>query len=266
MLDKLRPRSAYDVMAALALFLVLAGGVAYAANTIASSDIIDGEVKTADLDADAVNSARIANGQVQVADIGQGAVATDELANNQVKATDIGDGEVKGAEIANGQVTADELAANSVRADELADGQVRSQEIANGQVQAEDLAAGVAPGASGARAWGLVDAAGTLQRSEQVTAVSRMADGIYCIDPAPGIDPTTAVMLVGENFAGSFTSGGADDISHAEWNSSPSSCSAGTMEVRTYFGQGTPANPGSEFDFGGFDMIAVDQPFVFAIP
>jgi hypothetical protein len=231
-------------------------------NTIASSDIIDGEVKTADLDADAVNSARIANGQVQVADIGQGAVATDELANGQVKAADIGDGEVKNAEIANGQVTADELAANSVRADEVADGQVRSQEIANGQVQAEDLA----PGASGARAWGLVDAAGTLQRSKQVTALTRMADGIYCIDPAPGIDPTTAVMLVGENSAGSFTSDGQDDISHAEWTSNLDSCPSGTMEVHTYFGQGTPANTGSEFDFGGFDMIAVDQPFVFVIP
>ena len=264
---RLRAHLTYaNVMSTLAALFALSGGVAYAANTIASSDIIDGEVRTADLGADAVNSARIANGQVQVADIGQGAVATDELANGQVKAADIGDGEVKSAEIANGQVTADELAANSVRADEVADGQVRSAEIANGQVQAEDLAPGVAPGASGARAWGLVDAAGTLQRSKQVTAVTRMADGIYCLDPAPGIDPTTAVMLVGENLATSFTSGTQDDISHAEWTSDPDSCPAGTMEVHTYFGQGTPANTGSEFDFGGFDLIAVDQPFVFAIP
>ena len=264
---RVRPHLSFaNVCSFLALMIALGTGSAYAANTVFSSDIVDGEVTTPDLAADAVNSARIANGQVQVADIGQGAVATDELANNQVKATDIGDGEVKSAEIANGQVTADELAANSVRADEVADGQVRSQEIANGQVQAEDLAAGVAPGASGARAWGLVDAAGTLQRSRQVTAVTRLADGIYCIDPAPGIDPTTAVMLVGENLANSFTNGGQDDISHAEWTSNPSSCPSGTMEVHTFFGQGTPANPGSEFDLGGFDMIAVDQPFLFAIP
>jgi hypothetical protein len=45
--------------------------------------------------------------------------------------------------------------ATSVRSDEVADGQVRSQEIGNGQVQAQDLAPGVAPGVSGARAWGL---------------------------------------------------------------------------------------------------------------
>ena len=33
-------------MGALALFLVLAGGTAYAANTIGTSDIINGQVKT----------------------------------------------------------------------------------------------------------------------------------------------------------------------------------------------------------------------------
>jgi len=49
MLTKLRPQSAYDVMAALALFLVVAGGTAYAANTVFSSDIVDGEVRNPDL-------------------------------------------------------------------------------------------------------------------------------------------------------------------------------------------------------------------------
>ena len=34
MLAKLRPRSAYDVMAALALFIALATGSAYAANRV----------------------------------------------------------------------------------------------------------------------------------------------------------------------------------------------------------------------------------------
>ena len=49
MLRKLRPRSIYDVMAAIACFGVLAGGTAYAANTIGSTDIIDGQVKSADV-------------------------------------------------------------------------------------------------------------------------------------------------------------------------------------------------------------------------
>jgi hypothetical protein len=58
-------------MGALALFLVLTGGVAYAANTIGSSDIIDesilsqdvknGEVKTADIGTNQVRSADVRN-------------------------------------------------------------------------------------------------------------------------------------------------------------------------------------------------------------
>ncbi len=73
-----------NVMSTLAALFALSGGVAYAANTIASSDIIDGEVRTADLGANAVNSARIADGQVTEADIGQGAVNTAELKNDVV--------------------------------------------------------------------------------------------------------------------------------------------------------------------------------------
>ena len=53
---KFRPRSAYDVMAALALFLVIAGGSAYAANTVFSTDIVDGQVKAQDIGAAAVTS------------------------------------------------------------------------------------------------------------------------------------------------------------------------------------------------------------------
>jgi hypothetical protein len=46
----------------LALFLVIAGGTAYAANTVFSTDIVDGEVKTADIDNNAVRSTKIGTG------------------------------------------------------------------------------------------------------------------------------------------------------------------------------------------------------------
>ena len=48
-------------MGALALFLFLASGTAYAANTVFSSDIVDGQVKTADLDGGAVISEKVAD-------------------------------------------------------------------------------------------------------------------------------------------------------------------------------------------------------------
>ena len=66
-------------MGALALFLVIAGGTAYAANTVGSSDVINesllsqdiknGEVKTAELANNAVRTGNIAYGQVTKADL-----------------------------------------------------------------------------------------------------------------------------------------------------------------------------------------------------
>lgn len=59
-------------MGALALFLVLTGGTAYAldgTNTVFSDDIVNGEVKTADLAANAVNSTKVANNSLTLADI-----------------------------------------------------------------------------------------------------------------------------------------------------------------------------------------------------
>ena len=46
----IRSRLTYaNVVSTVALFLVLTGGVAYAADTIFSSDIVDGEVKAEDI-------------------------------------------------------------------------------------------------------------------------------------------------------------------------------------------------------------------------
>jgi hypothetical protein len=237
-----------NVMATIAVFLVLSGGTAVAlsgSNTVFTDDIVNGEVK--------------------VTDIGQGAVMTDEIANGQVRAADIGDGEVKSADIANGQVTADDLATNSVRADEIADGQVKSPEIGNGEVQAEDLASGVKPGASGARAWGVVTFTGVLAHSKNVTAVTHPEVGVYCIDPGSGIDATTAVMLVGDSSQGQ-TDSFSDDVSLAQWRTGAPECSTvGTMEVRTFLGNGEPGS-GSSVDFGGFDLQESDQGFAFVIP
>ena len=90
-----------NVMSTLAALFALSGGVAYAANTIASSDIIDGEVKTADLAANAVNSSKIADGQVTEAEIGQGAVNTAELKNDAVTAQKVANESLVGNDVVN---------------------------------------------------------------------------------------------------------------------------------------------------------------------
>ena len=56
-------------MGALALFLVLAGGVAYGANTVVSSDIVNGEVKSVDIGTGQVQSPDVKNEGLTGADI-----------------------------------------------------------------------------------------------------------------------------------------------------------------------------------------------------
>jgi hypothetical protein len=99
MLAKLRPRSAYDVMAALSLFLVIAGGTAYAANTVFSSDIVDGEVKVADIGTGAVSTPKLKAGAVTTDKLAGGAVTTDKVRDNSLAGRDVLDNALKGADI-----------------------------------------------------------------------------------------------------------------------------------------------------------------------
>ena len=91
-------------MGALALFLVIAGGTAYAAGTVFSTDIVDGEVKGPDIAANAVGTGKIANNQVFSED-----VRDDTLTNGGLKASDLSPDSVGASEIAPDSVGDSEL-------------------------------------------------------------------------------------------------------------------------------------------------------------
>ena len=59
-----------SIVGYLALFLVLSGGTAYAANTVFSADIVDGEVKSVDLANNGVTGTDVAEATLSVRDIG----------------------------------------------------------------------------------------------------------------------------------------------------------------------------------------------------
>ena len=123
----------------------------------------------------------------------------------------------------------------------------------------------LAPGARGPRAWGLVNFNGDVLRSENVTAITDLVGGAFCIDPGPGIDTNTAVMVVGEAFGLNGTSDANDNVAQVEWDSTPTQCPAGEMEVRTFIGDGSARTLG-ETDAGGFDLQFSNQGFAFVIP
>ena len=89
MWSKLRPRSFYDVLAAIGCFAALTTGGAYAANTIGSSDVIDESLQSADLK----------NGDVRNSDLANDAVGTGKIADRNVTNPDIATSAVTGDKV-----------------------------------------------------------------------------------------------------------------------------------------------------------------------
>ena len=85
MRQRIRSHLTYaNVTTTILLFLVLTGGVAYAANTVFSSDIVDNQVYSAD-----VRNDTLTGGGLAAADLKPGSVGTSEAANNSLTGTDI---------------------------------------------------------------------------------------------------------------------------------------------------------------------------------
>src|SRR3954454_20693802 len=120
MLRKLRPRSAYDVMAAIAFFIAVAGGTAYAANTIGSSDVIDESLLSQDFK----------NGEVKNPDLGTNSVTSSRIATGNVFNSDLAPDSVNGSKVIANSLTSGDLAPNSVGTSELTDGSVTTAKLA----------------------------------------------------------------------------------------------------------------------------------------
>jgi hypothetical protein len=90
MLRKLMPRSVYDVMAAVGCFAALATGTAYAANTVFSSDIVDGEVKSVDIGNNEIGSADVKDNTINTFDV------------HSFLGVDVVDGTLTGADVQDG--------------------------------------------------------------------------------------------------------------------------------------------------------------------
>ena len=100
MLARLRSGLTFaNVCSFLALVVACGTGGAYAADTIFSSDIVDGQVKRVDIAAGAVDSSKVAlgsltgadlaDGQIRGVDVADGAIATTKVLNESLRAADI---------------------------------------------------------------------------------------------------------------------------------------------------------------------------------
>ena len=111
-------------MGALALFLVLSGGVAYAADTIGSSDIVDESILSQD----------IRNNEVKNNDLGPNAVQTGKIADNQVFSEDVRDDNLSG-----GGLSAADLSLSSVGSLEVQTDSLTNDDLKAGSVTTSEL-------------------------------------------------------------------------------------------------------------------------------
>jgi hypothetical protein len=125
-------KKTHALFAFVSLIVLLTAGAAQSlsgTNTVDSGDIIDGQVKFADIKPDAITSSRIRTD----------AVGASEIRADQVGASELADDSVASANIINGTVTSSDLGADSVFNSELGDNSVFSTNIFPGQVRGSDL-------------------------------------------------------------------------------------------------------------------------------
>jgi hypothetical protein len=131
MLGKLRSRLSYaNVVATMALFVALGGTGAYAANTVFSSDIVDGEVKAPDIAANAVDSARVRDNTLNTFDVHS--FIGDDVIDGTLTGADIGDGTVTRADIADGTILGTDVREETIDGNNIVDGSLDAFDIGFG--------------------------------------------------------------------------------------------------------------------------------------
>jgi hypothetical protein len=147
LLHRVRPRSVYDVMAAIACFGVPAGGTAYAANTIRSSDIVDNEIGSADIKDNSINTFDVHS--FLGVDVVDGSLTGADIAANSLNGQQIDepnmffDNSLIAGDIASQAVGSDEVANNSLLSSDLGAASVGADEVTNNSLNDEDISQSV---------------------------------------------------------------------------------------------------------------------------
>ncbi len=173
-----------NVTSALALFVALSTGTAYAAATITSADIV--------------------NGTIAQVDIAPNSLGTNVIKNDGVKSVDIRDGEVTSADVLDDSLTAADLAGDSVGFSEIQTDAVQATEIADNSIDAGEIVDFGLSNQDVGVLFAEVQANGTLDNSSgNVSVIKLGATGNYEVDFGRSIDFCTAVATIGPSGGGS---------------------------------------------------------------
>ena len=123
---KLRSRLTFaNVCSFLALVIAIGTGSAYAANTIDSADIINGQVKSPDIGNNQVQSVDVKDDSLTGADIASGSLTSSEIGDESLTSVDIQDGALDGSDIRVDGIESPNLAPGSVGSSEIDDGAIQ---------------------------------------------------------------------------------------------------------------------------------------------
>jgi hypothetical protein len=146
-MHRIRGKLTYsNVVASLALFLVLAGGTAVAAkqmlpkNSVGTNQIKKGAVASAKLKNGSVTAGKLAPGAVGTSTLADGAVNTGKLSSGAVTTGNIAPGAVTSGTIANQAVGTSKLSAGAVANGNLADDAVTPAKVKDGSLTSADVA------------------------------------------------------------------------------------------------------------------------------
>ena len=188
MLAKLRSRLSYaNIVSTICLCLVVGGGSAYAANTVFSADIVDGEVKNPDVGADAIGPGKVIDQTLTGQELKSESVGSRVV--TKLNGTDIDDNSLAAEDLASNSVGQLEIQTDGVAATEIADNSIDAGEIVDFGLSNEDVGVLFAQ----------VNADGTLANSSGsgVTS-SRLNLGQYEVDFGRNISNCAFVMTQGE--------------------------------------------------------------------
>jgi len=177
---------------------------------------------------------------------------------------------VSSAQVVNGSLQRVDLSAAAIRALHGARGTRGAQGIQGPQGPPGERGAqglqGI-PGVPGtARAFGLVNDAGQLSRSTNVTNVDIPSTGVFCLTLAGGIDTSiTGLVATPDSDDDSTKFGDNVDQTFVEWVSGAEDCPAGDLEVRT--GIRSISTDGSpDADVRTITTEPLDEGFFFVVP
>jgi len=166
MLRRLSSRVTYaNVMSTIAVVVAVGTGSAYAANTVFSTDIVDGEVASVDIKNQDIKSADVKDESLTTFDVSTFLGA--DVVDGTLTGADVLDNSLSGADIRDLSIGISEIADNSVESSIVQNGSLFGVDIANGSLRDEDIGQSFA-----------VDFAGTIGVVNSNSCVNKPVTGL----------------------------------------------------------------------------------------